>query len=214
MKPTKTLAALALVFALTTTAVGYTVPISNYDSPSEEGVNKGSSLTMAIGETIEAWRSRDENRLNSLVSPDFGLVFIYQPGAARTMTIAGGISFDKPVPGYLTYLTRIAVEGGVRFEELPEFDCDEWEWSKPSGIYCDTLRTDTGLSDIAKFENKYENRGWTAAQIARMEEVERLSHKVVVVSRDGDEDDFTFYLSWLDGRWCLVAIDRDEKCGA
>ena len=214
MTTTKTLAALAAILALTTAAAGYSVPPSNYDSPSEEGVSEGSSLTAAIRETIEAWQNRDEQRLTSLVSPDFGLVFIYQPGAARTMTIAGGISFDKPVPRYLAYLTRITVEGGVRFEELPEFDCDEWEWSKPPGIYCDTLRTDTVLSDIAKFENEYENRGWTAAQIARMEEVERLSHKVVVVSRDGDEDDVTFHLSWLAGRWCLVAIDRDEKCGA
>jgi hypothetical protein len=135
------------------------------------------------------------------------------------MTITEGISFDKPMPNYLAYLTDITVQDEVHFEELPEFDCYEWEWNKPPGIYCDTLGNDAQLSKIAKFENEYggfiRNTEWTAEQIARFEAIERCGHKVIVVAKGGDDaDDFTFWLSWSGDRWCLVAIERDEKCGA
>jgi hypothetical protein len=131
------------------------------------------------------------------------------------MTITEGISFDKPMPNYLAYLTDITVQDEVHFEELPEFDCYEWEWNKPPGIYCDTLSNDAQLSKIAKFENEYEIAGWTAEQIARFEAIERCGHKVIVVAKRGDDaDDFTFWLSWSGDRWCLVAIKRDEKCSA
>jgi len=172
-------------------------------------------LEKAIIAVVDAFTNRDEAALNALVSPDFGLAFIYRRGAAETFSISSEIAFDRPVPEYLPYDTRVNRERRVRFEPLPKFDCDEWAWSKAPGIYCDTVRRSTQLSLILRFNNEYDDYDYLAAAVERLMKVERSGHKIVAVGcAESGEEDFSFYLSWLDGRWCLVAIDRDEKCSA
>ncbi len=170
------------------------------------------SLERAILKTIKAYQNKDEVTLNGLIRTDFGLAFLYRRGVCDNLSVVDNISFGDPVPEYLPFDCDIAVGARIHFEALPLFSCDNERWNKPSGIYCDTTRTDTTLSTVAKNENEYLDAGWSADQIRRFEEIEGKSHKVIVIGRK--QDVFIFYLTFIDNAWRLTVIDRFEVCSA
>ncbi|MDR1841466.1 MAG: hypothetical protein LBQ86_06035 [Holophagales bacterium] len=173
------------------------------------------TLEDMIIKTIKAYQNQDEETLNDLLLKDFGIAFLYRPGVFDLMSVSDRISFDKPVPEYLSYGIGLEADYDykVKFEKLPDFDCgDEGEitWNKPNGIYCDAANTTKILSSRAKRLNELEidNMTWTEEEIKRFEEIENKSHQVIVMG----EGVFNFYVTFIEGKWYLIVIDRFEYC--
>lgn len=173
-------------------------------------VNK--SLKDAILNTIKAYQNKDEIILNKLILKDFGIAFLYRRGAFDNLSISDKISFNNPVPEYLPFEYNITTNYEIYFEKLPIFNCDNEEWNKPAGIYCDTIIIDKTLSTIAKNENEFLDANWSANKIKKFEEIEKKSHKVVVIGKDSEV--FIFYLTLMKNKWYLTIIDRFEACSA
>jgi len=173
-----------------------------------EAVNQNSLEDMII-KTIKAYQNQDETTLNNLISKDFGIAFLYRRGAQDNLSISDKISFDKPVPEYLPYDIDFETDYKIRFEKLPDFSCDNEEWSKSHGIYCDTINIDKKLSTTAKNENEWLISDWSADKIKKFEEIEKKSHKIIVT-----KGDFVFYLTFWQNKWYLTVIDRFEACSA
>ncbi|MCL2131667.1 MAG: hypothetical protein FWH36_04325 [Lentimicrobiaceae bacterium] len=168
-----------------------------------------SSLENAIIKTIKAYQNQDEKTLNKLIHKEFGIAFLYRRGAYDNIFVSDKISFDNPIPEYLPYDTYFETDYTIHFEELPVFSCDDWKWSKSSGIYCDTMNIDKTLSTVAKSENEYLVGDWTDIEIGKFEIIESKSRKIIVVPHG-----FIFYLTFIDNKWYLTIIDRFEVCSA
>jgi len=172
-------------------------------------------LEEIIVKTIKAWQNKDEKTLNKLILKDFGIAFLYKPGAFVRIAVYDRILFDNPDAEY-TYMPhdfQFESDYKINFEELPDFDCDKYEWNKPIGIYCDIKNIDKKLSTTAKEGNEFlENVNWPANKIKKFEEIELKSHKIVVT---GKEDNvFAFYVTFWENKWYLTVIDRLEPCSA
>lgn len=169
-------------------------------------------LEEMIVKTIRAYQSKDEAELNKLIFKDFGITFLYRRGAHDNISVSDKISFDNPVPEYLPFAYNITTDYNIHFEKLPEYNCNNEKWSKPSGIYCDAINRDKTLSTIAKNENEYLNAGFSAATIKKFEDIESASHKIIVIGKEFGE--FIFYLTFIENEWYLTIIDRFEACSA
>ena len=165
-----------------------------------------------IIKTIKAYQNQDEETLNSLVLKDFGIAFVHRPGAMDDIVFSDKISFNNPIPDYYPYDVDIEIDCKINFETLPDFDCGTEKWSKPHGIYCDTTNRSEQLSAIAKFRNEYTESNFSAAEIKNIEEVEKASHKVIVLGKKGNY--FKFFLTFKENKWYLTIIDRTDYCSA
>ena len=170
------------------------------------------ALEDMIIKTIKAYQNQDEETLNNLILKDFGIAFVYRPGVINDFIFSDKISFDNPVPDYDPYDTDLKIDCKINFEELPEFSCDIEEWNKPHGIYCDTINRSEQLSSIAKFRNEYFESNFSAAEIKKFEDIEKRSHKVIVLGKEGNY--FKFYLTFKNNKWYLTIIDRTDYCSA
>jgi len=174
------------------------------------------SLENMIIKTTKAYFNKDEQTLNSFIHKDFGIALLYRRGAVDNVSMSEKISFDNPIPEYLPYDIYFEPDYTIRFEGLPVFDCDDFKWNKPSGIYCDTVNIDKTLSRVAKFEKEHLLADWTDNDIKKFEEIESKSHKVIAIGKiDGESaGEFIFYLMSIKDKWYLAAIDRFEACSA
>ena len=169
---------------------------------------------------IRAFEKKDTTTINQLIYKKYGLVILYNPGVMSTYKIVNDFSFDEYVPSYLSYDFNITtdynstVEYKLKYEVLPEFSCETEDWDK-TGFYCDTLRRDITLSRIAKFirenETAEEDEAKVDADIVRFEEMEKNSHRFILLT---DNADFTFHLTFIEGKWYLSVFDRTMKCDA
>jgi len=102
------------------------------------------SLEDAIIKTIKAFQNKDKSALNKLILKDSGIALMDMPGMYWRTTTYKKIPFDdeelmrKFTPfGDKDFVTDYK----VRFEALPEFECDGESWNKPVGrIYSDTTK--------------------------------------------------------------------------
>ncbi|MDR1829330.1 MAG: hypothetical protein LBQ76_01020, partial [Candidatus Fibromonas sp.] len=168
---------------------------------------KSKALEETIIKTIKAWQSKDEKTLNKLLLKDFGIAFLSRPGIYTVITMSDKISLDNQYTDFKT-------DYKIRYEKLPILSCKQdekedsgWrsEWSKPSGIYCDTTSAGGPLSGLAEVCCG----DWSAKQIKKFEEIDSNSYQVIVV-----EGAFVFYLTYIENQWYLTVIDRyDIDCG-
>ena len=178
----------------------------------QETVVNQNSLEDVIIKTVKAYQNQDEKILNKLILKDFGIAFVYRPGVMDEFTIIDKISFSETVPEYLPFDNSIITDYIIHFEELPVFDCGDEKWNKSHGIYCDTINTIKTLSNIAKDRNEYFDGNFSVADIKKFEEIEKKSHKVIVIGKEGNE--FVFFVTLWQKKWYLTIIDRFEACSA
>jgi hypothetical protein len=169
-------------------------------------------LTETIIKTIKAYQNQDEETLNSLIHKDFGLAIIHRPGAIDDIDFTDKISFSNPIPDYYPYETGIKTDYNIKFEALPDFSCDTEKWDKPAGIYCGAINTSKQLSAVAKSRNEFAESNFSAVEIQKFEEIEKTSHKIIVLGEDGTY--FKFYLTLKNNKWYLTVIDRTDYCSA
>lgn len=193
---------------------------SNTPIEQEQAQGKNKLLKETIIKTIKAWQNKDEKTLNSLILKDFGIAFLYKPGALNRLALYDKVLFDNPEAEY-SYMPsdfHFETDYKINFEELPDFDCETEKWNKPLGIYCDTINIDKKLSTTAKDMNEFLElnqffiEDWSASKIKKFEDIECKSHKIVVTGKEYNV--FAFYLTFIGNQWYLTVIDRLEPCSA
>lgn len=165
-----------------------------------------------ILDIIKAYNQQDEHRLNQYINREYPVSFIFRRGATDNLDFSDSIRFKYPIPEYLPYSPVLPNEFTIQFGALPIFSCDTNEWDKESGIFCDLLAVDSSRSRTAKNEKKYELRDWSPQVITTLEELEKISAKVIVIDSFGAA--FIFFLSKIQHAWHLTGIDRFEVCDA
>ena len=177
------------------------------------------TLEGAIITFIKAVQNQDEETMNKLLHPDFGIVFLIMPGAYWMVSVDDKISFDSS--WYLPLGAVTPSDYTVRFEALPEFDCDKL-WSKPSGIYCQA-NYKTSLTGMAKNFIKALDLVVEEGYMEKLEYFESQSdhYHVIVLDEKAREDEFyahnaylDFVLTLINGKWYLTVIDVRGHCGA
>lgn len=182
------------------------------DIKQQEVTAKENTLEKAIITTIKAHQNKDEKTLNELVLKDFGIAFLHIPGAMPQYYISDKISFEKSESEYFPFDNIAPKSYEIKFEELPYYDCGTEAWTKSPGIYCDTTNVCTQLSTIAKDLKLYANRNIPEEEIKKYEEIEKISHKIVVLDDKGNF--FKFFLTLKNNKWYLTIIDRTDYCSA
>lgn len=165
------------------------------------------TLETTIISVIKAYQNKDEKTLNSFINKDLGITFLYRRGASDNLSIVEKISFAKPIPEYFPYINQIDTDYKISKTTLPVYSCDTENWDKPPGIYIDTDHIDHSLSETAISENI-----WSDIQIEKLKNLEKNSHLIIVI--DKNQIDFIFYLTRINDKWYLSAIDRNEVCTA
>lgn len=170
-------------------------------------------LEQVIQKTIIALNKQDFNTLNDMVLKDFGVAILFRRGVNDNLIIDKKLNKNEPIPEYLPYdyLGKVEVKSKIKYETLPEFDCDTEKFTKKNGIYCDFASHYSDMSKTALSENEFLEAGWTPQQIAKMKEIEANSRKIVAY---GDEGVFVFYLTLYKNKWYFTLLDRFEVCSA
>lgn len=178
------------------------------------------ALERTIYAIIDAWRNGDVAKLNSFVSPQYGLAFLDNPGAVTYIE-----SYDGVPESEMPRLEIEKKEYPLSFEPLPllrnpndaDWD-DNWWWDKPAGkIYCAPMPLPNAeFSGHARSLIAYrmvDDDKYPAERLAMWEEVETSNLHGVILLQKGRKD-LIFYLSLLDGRWRLVGIDFHDPFSA
>lgn len=174
---------------------------------------KYTSFEETAFEVLNAYNQKDEKKLNQLINKDFKIAILFRMGAHDNIQFSDAITFSEPIPEYLSYDYGFTTyDNQIKYEKLPDFNCDTEEWDKGPGIYCDTIAIDKSRSTIVKDEKKYELYDWSNEVIKQVEETEKISRKIIVVGKDGGT--FIFFMTKHMGNWYLSGIDRFEVCSA
>jgi hypothetical protein len=164
----------------------------------------------AVG-VVNAFRSRDQARLNRFVNPEQGVVVMYREGVYNVFKAVSRIDFAKPVPGYFPY-PKLGGGAPLRYAPLPEYDCQREAWSK-TGLFCDPKHRDALLSTTAINLKRNGLKEISQETIDRFRALEAKSVRVVLVDANGN--DLVFYLTRIGERWYLTILDRvSSDCGA
>lgn len=173
------------------------------------GDNK--AFESAVSDIAKGFDNEDSILINSYIDSSIGVYILYRIGVPNIYTQTNKIDFSQPIPEYLPYFSA-QLDGKVRYETLPEYDCDMERWSK-TGIYCDTTSIDTLLSATARLMVQYDLQEIPDNEIHRIINIEKDSRRVVITDEDGGE--LVFYLTLINGKWRLTIIDRvTSDCSA
>lgn len=162
-----------------------------------------SAFESTVYKVIEAFRTKNADMLKDITSTK-GVIVLYRTGVFNEYTRINKVDFNDPVPGTFPYPVVLA-SYNIKFETLPEFNCGNMEWNK-YGLYCDTIRKDTLLSGAPLNLKKYRGDNIPDAEINAIKELERKSRRIVLA--DKQQGDLIFYLTLIDNKWQLTAIDR------
>ena len=190
---------------------------SNGSSMQQGAAVTQNSMENMIIKTIKAYQNKDVITLNQYILQDFGVILLYQPTFYYRIHILDRIS-NRIRFSYLDYdffEKRINIDDyKISYGKLPEFDCGDEKWNKPSGIYCDTINTYRELSDavIADIEMEVGDN-WSAKFITKFKEIERESFKIIVIGKQ-QWDYLIFYVAFIENKWHITIIENADFCSA
>ena len=160
------------------------------------------SLSEVITKFVRAYSSEDNEKVNSLISKDLGFYIIYRPGASDTFMKTDSLDFSKPIPEYYAY-PKFVSEHALVYDKLPIYDCGLEKWDK-EGFYCDTTAHPNQLSNIAAFEDEFEEDKFSEEDLLKLEIAEKESYRVIVTN----DNPLIFHVRKYKGKWYVVALDR------
>lgn len=179
--------------------------------PKIESQNDQAELKSTILQVVKAFKEKDAATLNQLIDKDKDLHVIFRPGVFDIYRKTDKIDFDKPVPTYFPYRDFLT-DYNLKFESLPTYDCENYEWSK-TGLYCDTTKRDFLLSKTAENMKRFDLLDVPESEIELFKEIEKNSRRVVLT--DDQEGELIFYLTLINNKWYLTILDRvTSDCSA
>ncbi|HMR18042.1 MAG TPA: hypothetical protein PKA53_01970 [Sphingobacterium sp.] len=159
-------------------------------------------ISEVITRFVRAYTSKDNEKVNRLIHPDLGLYVIYRPGVADNFVKTDSINFASPVPDYYPF-PDLTNAYALTFEKLPVFSCDDFTWDK-EGFICDTTLHPTQLTQIAIFENEFNEGTYSRKALETLENNEKASFRVVVTA----ENPLIFHVQCYEGAWYVTVLDR------
>ncbi len=170
----------------------------------KEVINNNQALTNAVLTVIKAFNNKDQAAIDGLTSKKYGITIIYRTGVFNEYKRRDRLNFAQPVPATFPYPTQLAGQS-VTFAKLPKFNCGTMQWDK-HGVYCDTITKDTLLSGVPANLIKYRGDNIPASETEFYTQLESNSQRIVVAGEEGNS--LVFYLTLINNRWYLTAIDR------
>ena len=169
------------------------------------------NLETGITEIIKAFDTKDSDLISKYIHPGFGLFVLFRRGIMDEYQRTDKIDFENPIPEYLPYF-GFKINLSVDYTSLPSYDCDSGKWSK-AGLFCDTLKIDTLLSNTAANLVKWRGDKIDQGEIKTIKKLEKTSHRIVII--DNEEGELIFHLTLLNGKWYFTILDRvSSDCSA
>lgn len=162
------------------------------------------NLDNSIIEIIKAFDSKDSDKINQYIHPDYGLIVLFRRGVMDEFEKTDKIDYKNPVPEYLPYFP-FKLDLKIKYQTLPTYDCDSEKWSK-IGLYCDTTQRDDLLSKTAMNLNEYRDENIPFEKIQDFKIIESKSRRIVLIDNEGGE--LIFYITLIENKWCLTILDR------
>jgi hypothetical protein len=179
--------------------------------PSERVLAQSDNLKNSIVEIIKAFDSKDSDKINEYIHPDYGLIVLFRRGVMDEFEKTNKIDFNNPVPEYLPYFP-FKLDLKIIYQTLPTHDCDSEKWSK-IGLYCDTTQRDDLLSKTAMNLNEYRDENIPIETIQDFKTIESKSQRIVLIDNEGGE--LIFYITLINNKWYLTILDRvSSDCSA
>lgn len=164
-------------------------------------IDEQNQLSEVITRFARAYASKDNAKANALIHPDLGIHIIYRPGAADTFVKMDSIDFSKPITEVYAY-PDFSTEYALSFDKLPAFDCGTEKWDK-LGFYCDTTSHPNQLSNIAAFEDEFDDK-FSEDDLLRIEIAEKESYRIIITS----DTPLIFHVRKYNGLWYVTTLDR------
>lgn len=168
-----------------------------------ETVVEENQLAEVITRFVRAYSSKDNAKANALIHPDLGIYIIYQPGASKDFVRQDSLDFSNPIPKHFAY-PSFSTEYALTFEKLPQYDCGITKWDK-LGFMCDTTSHPKELSNIAAFQQEFNEKISSDEELEELERSEQESYMVIVTQ---DVDPLVFQVRKFKGAWYVTALDR------
>lgn len=159
-------------------------------------------LSEVITRFARAYVSKDQAKINALIHPDLGLYVIYRPGVSDTFVHVDSLDFSKPIPHYYDY-EAVSYDYVLAYDKLPVYDCGREKWDK-LGFICDTTRHPNQLSNIAAFEDEFEEVKFSDDDLEKLEIAESKSYRVIITA----EIPLIFHVRKYEGKWYVTTLDR------
>ncbi len=179
--------------------------------PFERIQAQSDNIENSIFEIIKAFDSKDSDKLNQYIHPNYGLIVLFRRGVMDEFEKTNKVDFKNPVPEYLPYFP-FKLDLKIKYQTLPTYNCDSEKWNK-IGLYCDTTLRDDLLSKTALNLNKYRDENIPLGTINDFQIIESKSRKIVLI--DNEDGELIFYITLIDNKWYFTILDRvSSDCSA
>lgn len=167
-----------------------------------KNIDEQNQLSEVITRFVRAYANKDNEKANALISPELGIYIIFRPGASDTFVKMDSLDFAVPVPEVFAY-PNFETEHTLSFEKLPSFDCGTNKWDKV-GFICDTTNHPNQLSNIAAFEDEFDEEKFSEEELVQIEQGEKESYRIVITT----ENPLIFHVRKYKGIWYVTTLDR------
>lgn len=158
---------------------------------------------------IKAYNERDNEKINSYIHPEAGIIFIHRPGAMDWFEKVSKIDFDSPVPSYYPYASA-ENDYEIKYEVAPKYDCGSEKWNK-MGLFIDLTTATNLLKPIANNLNEFEDVQLDPNYLKQIETAEKDSYRVVLTT----PTPLIFHVKQFGNNWYVTILDRGyADCGA
>jgi hypothetical protein len=161
---------------------------------------------------VDAFSKQDSTTLSKFTNKSIGVYVLYRGGVYENFHHYPAVSFPPDFPRVLITEVKGIQMQPIQYTSLPTWDCDKEKWTK-SGLFVDTTKTNHLLSKICTDRNKWVPDSIPAKTILQYKQLENKSRRIVL--QDGNDKELVFYLSYINGRWYLIIIDKaTSDCSA
>lgn len=165
-------------------------------------MDEQNQLSEVITRFARAYTSKDNAKANALIHPELGIYIIYRLGASDTFVKMDSLDFSQPVPEVFAY-PDLKLDYSLAYEALPSFDCGTEKWNK-LGFICDTTAHPNQLSNIAAFEDEFEEDKFSEDDLIKIEIAEKESYRIIITA----QHPLIFHVRKYNNAWYVTTLDR------
>lgn len=183
--------------------------LMNEDVPNANNTGDRRFVSDMVIAFIKAYNERDNEKINSYIHPEAGIMFIHRPGAMDWFEKVSKIDFERPVPSYYPYASA-ENDYEITYEVAPKYDCGTEKWNK-MGLFVDLTTATNLLKPIAANLNEFEDVQLAPDYLKQIEMAEKDSYRVVVTT----PIPLIFHVKQFGNNWYATILDRGyADCGA